>query len=78
MRVAVRFALVDQALLRGVHEFDRVLDGEDVAVFVLVDVVDHRRQRGRLARAAAGRPGLPGSALRTEWYGTPHRRRGSG
>ena len=43
------FALVDQAFLRFVHEFDRVLDGQDVAVFVFVDVVDHRRQRGRFA-----------------------------
>ncbi len=60
--VAVDFALVDQALLRGVHEFDRILDGEDVAVFVLVDEVDHRRQRGRLARA--GRPGDQDQALR--------------
>jgi hypothetical protein len=62
MRVAVHFALVDQALLRGVHEFDRILDGEDVAVFVLVDVVDHRRQRGRLART--GRAGHQDQALR--------------
>ena len=60
--VAVHFALVDQALLRGVHEFDRILDGEDVAEFVLVDVVDHRRQRGRLARA--GRAGDQDQALR--------------
>ncbi|MNY23757.1 hypothetical protein D3C86_1574350 [compost metagenome] len=49
--VAVHLALVDQALLRLVDEFDRVLDGEDVVVLVAVDVVDHRRQRGRLARA---------------------------
>jgi hypothetical protein len=30
VRVAVHFALVDQALLRGVHELDRILDREDV------------------------------------------------
>src|SRR3546814_11039543 len=60
--VAVHFALVDQALLRGVHEFDRILDREDVAVLGLVDVVDHRRQRGRLARA--GRAGHQDQALR--------------
>jgi hypothetical protein len=38
-----------------VHELDRVLDREDVAVLVLVDVVDHRGKGGRLPRA--GRPG---------------------
>ena len=52
---AADLALVDQALLRGVHELDRILDGEDVALVGLVDVVDHRRQRGRLA--GAGRAG---------------------
>ena len=30
VRVAMHFALVDQALLRGVHELDRILDREDV------------------------------------------------
>ena len=32
----MHLALVDQALLRFVDEFDRVLDGEDVVVPVLV------------------------------------------
>ena len=48
--------------LRLVHELDRVLDREDVAVLVLVDVVDHRRERGRLARA--GRAGDQHQAAR--------------
>jgi hypothetical protein len=48
-------ALVDEALLRLVHEFDRVLDREDVAVLVLVHVVHHRGERGRLARARGAR-----------------------
>jgi hypothetical protein len=61
-RVRADFALVDQALLALVHEFDRVLDGQDVAVLVFVDVVDHRRQRGRLARA--GRAGDQHDAAR--------------
>ena len=61
-RVRADFALVDQALLRLVHEFDRVLDGEDVAVIVLVDVVDHRRQRRRLA--GTGRAGNQHDAAR--------------
>ncbi len=60
--VRADLALVDQALLRLVHELDRVLDGEDVAVLVLVDLVHHRRQRGRFARA--GRPGDQHDAAR--------------
>src|SRR5690606_37221224 len=62
VRVAVDLALVDQALLRGVYECDRILDLVDVAVFGFVDVVDHRRQRGRLARA--GRAGDQNEPLR--------------
>ena len=54
-RVAVHLALVDQAALRLVHELDRVLDRDDVLGAVDVDVVDHARERGRLARA--GRAG---------------------
>jgi hypothetical protein len=44
-------ALRDDAVLVRMHELDRVLDRDDVAVGVLVAVVDHRRQRGALARA---------------------------
>ena len=54
-RIAMHLPLVDQALLGLVHEFDRILDCEDVPVVVFVDVVDDRRQRGRLA--GAGRSG---------------------
>jgi hypothetical protein len=46
-------ALGDDAVLVRVHELDRVLDGDDVTLAVLVAVADHRRQRGRLARAGA-------------------------
>jgi hypothetical protein len=53
--VTVHLALVDDRLLRLVHELDRVLDGEDVAELLVVDVVDHRRQGGRLA--GTGRTG---------------------
>ncbi len=48
-------ALADEAALALVHELDRVLDGEDVALHARVDVVDHRRERGRLARAGLAR-----------------------
>jgi hypothetical protein len=37
-----------------VHELERVLHREDVAVLGLVDVVDHRRERGRLAAEPVG------------------------
>ncbi len=53
--VQTDFPLVDQALLVRMHELDGVLDGHDVLAPVLVDVVDHRRQRRGLARA--GRAG---------------------
>ena len=53
--VRAHFALVDQALLVLVHELDRILDRDDVLVARPVDVIDHRAQRRRLARA--GRSG---------------------
>ncbi len=46
----MHFALVDQAALRLVHEFDRVFDGENVVGTVVIAVVDHARERGGLAR----------------------------
>src|SRR6218665_535784 len=45
------FALVDQAFLGLVHEFDRVFHRQDMAVLGFVQEIDHGRQRGRLARA---------------------------
>ncbi len=44
-------ALADQALLGLVHELDRVLDRQDVALHVLVDRVDHGGERRRFSRA---------------------------
>ncbi|MNT05718.1 hypothetical protein D3C72_1403490 [compost metagenome] len=55
MRVRAQFALVDQAFLGVVDEFDRVFHREDVTHVLVVAVIDHGRQRGRLARA--GRAG---------------------
>ncbi len=62
-RLGVRphLALVDQAPLVVVHELDRVFDRDDVVLAVAVDVVDHRAQRGRLARP--GRTGHEHQAL---------------
>src|SRR5687767_7424491 len=51
--VDAHLALGDEAVLVRVHVLDRVLDGDDVAVGVLVAVADHRRERGRFARAGA-------------------------
>ena len=55
-------ALADQAALGLVHEFDRVLDRQDVAVHAAVHLVDHRRQGRRLART--GLAGHENHALR--------------
>ena len=43
--VGVDLALVDQAVLVGMHELDRVFDGQDVFVAIAVDLVDHGRKR---------------------------------
>jgi hypothetical protein len=54
-QVLAHFTLGDQALLVRVRVLDRILDRDDVALLVLVDPVDHRGQRGRLA--GTGRTG---------------------
>ena len=54
-RVRPQLALVDDALLVVVQELDRVLDREDVLVARLVDLVDDRGERRRLARARRAR-----------------------
>ena len=41
--------------LRFVHELDRVFDRQHVAELVFVQVVDHRRQRGRSCPSRSGR-----------------------
>ena len=53
--VRTDLALVDHALARFVHELDRILDRQDMAVQGVVHVIDHGGERGRLARS--GRPG---------------------
>ena len=54
-RVLADLALVDDARAVVVQELDRVLDREDVLVPRVVDVVEQRGERRRLA--GAGRPG---------------------
>ena len=61
-RVDADLALVDDAALVAVHELDRILDREDVVGAVAVDLVDHRGERRRLARA--GRAGHEDEAAR--------------
>jgi hypothetical protein len=53
--VGADLTLVDDALLVAVEELDRVLDGHDVLFARLVDLVDDRSQRGRLAGAGRAR-----------------------
>ena len=61
-RVGADLALVDDAALVAVQELDRILDRDDVVGARPVDLVDHRRERRRLARA--GRPGDEDEAAR--------------
>ncbi len=45
------FPLIDETALVPVDELDRILDRDDMALPLLVDLVDDRRQRSRFARA---------------------------
>ena len=72
VRVAVHLALVDEAALVLVDVLDRILDREDVLVPLAVDLVDHRRERRRLA--AAGRTGDEHEAARPLGERREHRR----
>ncbi len=54
-RVAMDFALIDQATFAFMHELDRILDGYNVIRAVVVAVIDHAGECRRLARS--GRPG---------------------
>ncbi len=47
--VFVQLALVHQAFVALVHEFDRVFDREDVFAAGVIDVIQQSRQGGRLA-----------------------------
>ncbi len=50
VRVDADFAVSDQRLLRLVHELDGIFHRHDVTGGGLVAMVDHRGERGRLAR----------------------------
>ncbi|MNL47276.1 hypothetical protein D3C87_1700560 [compost metagenome] len=64
------FTLIDQAFARFVDELDRVFDGEDVVMAMVVQVIDHRRQRGGLA--GTGRAGDQHQAARRLGYLAEH------
>jgi len=57
--IVSEFTLVHGAASVGVDELDRVLDGDDVSLFLLVDEVDHRRE-GRGLTGPVGRLRRPG------------------
>ena len=61
-RVTMHFELIYERLLAFVDEFYRIFDRKNVIGFVVVDVIDHRRQRRRLA--GTGRPGNENDATR--------------
>ena len=49
--VGMKFALIDQAVLVHVDEFDRIFDRQNVVVALGIDLVDHRGQRSGLTGA---------------------------
>ena len=49
--MGTHFPLTDQGFAALVHKLYRILDGENMALHGAVDVIDHRRQRGALARS---------------------------
>ena len=53
--IAMQLALMDDAVLVGMQEFDGVLDGQNMVVMLLVDHVDDRRQGGGLSRPRRAR-----------------------
>ena len=49
LRVVSDFALIDRRVLVRVEILDRIFDGDDVVILLLVDDVDDRRLSGTLA-----------------------------
>src|SRR4051795_3164947 len=49
MRIGVQLALVYDSALGRMKKLHRIFDGDDVLVPLAIDLVDHRRKRGRLA-----------------------------
>ena len=50
-QVCAKLALNNLAFFAGMHEFDRVFETNDVEITRFIEVIDHRRKRGRLTRA---------------------------
>jgi hypothetical protein len=55
VRIGVQFALVHQTALVLVDVLDRILNRQNVLVPLVVDLVEHRRERGRLAASCRSR-----------------------
>src|SRR6056300_888512 len=55
VRVTVHLALIDQAALTFVNEFDRVFNGQNMLRFGFVEIVNERRECRTFARTS--RPG---------------------
>ena len=47
LTVDTYFPVDDGAVFIGMHEFDRVFDGDDVLAVIVVDVVQHSGKSGR-------------------------------
>ena len=58
--------LMDKAVFAPMHEFDGILDGDDVMVFGLVDEIDHRREGGRFSGTGGAGHQHQTAAHRTE------------
>ena len=47
--IAVDFRLIYQTLKRLMNKLHRIFKGQDMAVEALIEIANHRRQRGRFA-----------------------------
>ena len=55
LRIPADLPLIDDAPILTVDEFDRILDGQDVLIVIMVDKIDDGRQSGRFP--VSHRPG---------------------
>ena len=53
MRIPVHLALIHQTFLALLNEFDRILNGQNVFVFCVVDVIHHGSEGRALTRAGS-------------------------
>ena len=65
-RVAVQFTLMDYAILMRVQKFDRIFNGENMKRLLLVNEINDRRKRRRLA--GTGRSGHQHDSIAESGY----------